>query len=34
MIEKKQENRVESYEGDSEQSVRRLGGALVTMRNE
>lgn len=34
MIEKKQENRVESYEGDSDQGIRRLGGAVVTMRNE
>lgn len=34
MIEKRQENRVESYEGDSEQGIRRLRGALVTMRNE
>lgn len=34
MIEKRQENRVESDEGDSEQGVRRLRGALVAMRNE
>lgn len=35
MIEKREENnRVESYEGDSEQGVSRLRGALVTMRSD
>lgn len=34
MIEKRQENRVESYEGDSEQGVRRLRGALVGSNEE